>query len=54
MRCLNRLRLVRQAAGDTCGAQEFCDRFDAVEQSLAASCALPCDDAPDTKVDIPV
>ena len=33
MRCLNRLRLVRQAAGNTAGAQEFCDRFDAVERS---------------------
>ena len=38
MRCLNRLRLVRQAAGNTAGAQEFCERFDAVEQALAASC----------------
>ena len=30
MRCLNRLRLVRQAAGNMAGAQEFCERFDAV------------------------
>ena len=29
MRCLNRLRIVRQAAGNTTGAQEFCERFDA-------------------------
>ena len=28
MRCLNRLRLVRQAAGNTAGAEEFCERFD--------------------------
>src|SRR6266704_921376 len=27
MRCLNRLRIVRQAAGNTTGAREFCDRF---------------------------
>jgi len=53
MRCLNRLRLVRQAAGNTAGAQEFCDRFDAVERKLAASCALPGDAAPDTKADVP-
>ena len=46
MRCLNRLRLVRQAAGNTAGAQEFCERFDAVEQALAASCGLPGEDAP--------
>ena len=40
MRCLNRLRIVRQAAGNTTGAQEFCERFDAVERTLAASCKL--------------
>ena len=33
IRCLNRLRLVRQAAGNTAGAEEFCERFDAVERA---------------------
>jgi DNA-binding XRE family transcriptional regulator len=41
MRCLNRLRLIRKAAGNTAGGQEFRERFDAVEQALAATCALP-------------
>jgi hypothetical protein len=36
IRCLNRLRLVRQAAASTPGAKEFCARFDAIEQALAA------------------
>ena len=53
MRCLNRLRIIRRAAGDTTGAQEFCERFDAVEQALAASCGLPCEDVPDARADIP-
>ena len=53
MRCLNRLRLVRHAAGNSAGTQEFCDRFDAVERKLAASCALPGDAGPDTKADVP-
>jgi transcriptional regulator with XRE-family HTH domain len=53
MRCLNRLRLIRQAAGNTAGAQEFCDRFDAAEQTLTASSALPREDTPDTTVGIP-
>ena len=53
MRCLNRLRLVRQAAGNTAGAEEFCERFDAVERALAASCSLPHDDAPDASADVP-
>ena len=35
MRCLNRLRLVRQAAETTPGAEEFCARFDAIEQARA-------------------
>ena len=39
MRCLNRLRLVRQAAGSIAGAGEFCDRFDAIERALAARSA---------------
>jgi transcriptional regulator with XRE-family HTH domain len=36
MRCLNRLRLVRQAAGSTGESSEFCDRFDAIERTMAA------------------
>jgi Helix-turn-helix domain len=35
MRCLNRLRLVRQAAASIPGSTEFCDRFDAIERILA-------------------
>lgn len=53
MRCLNRLRLVRQAAGNAAGAQEFCARFDAAERALVASCNLPGDDAPGTRPDVP-
>ena len=41
MRCLNRLRLVRQAAGSTPGAEEFCARFDAVERTLSRLARLP-------------
>jgi hypothetical protein len=37
MCCLNQLRLVRQAAASTPGAEEFCARFDAVERILVAS-----------------
>ena len=48
MRCLNRLRIIRQAAGNTAGTQEFRERFDAAEQALAAACPLPGDDAPGT------
>ena len=53
MRCLNRLRLIRQAAGNTAGAQEFRERFDAAEQALAATCSLPRDDTPDARAGIP-
>jgi len=53
MRCLNRLRLVRQASGNTAGAEEFCERFDVIERALAASCSLPRDNAPDTSADVP-
>jgi transcriptional regulator with XRE-family HTH domain len=52
MRCLNRLRLVRQAAGNTTWAQEFCDRFDAAEQALVGSGGLPRDDAAGTRADV--
>jgi transcriptional regulator with XRE-family HTH domain len=41
VRCLNRLRTVRQSAGNTPGAQEFCERFDAVERALISSFKLP-------------
>jgi transcriptional regulator with XRE-family HTH domain len=44
MRCLNRLRLVRQAAGSMGEAKEFCDRFDAIERTLAARHPLPSGD----------
>jgi hypothetical protein len=53
MRCLNRLRIVRQAAGNTTGAQEFCGRFDALERTLAASYGLPFEDMPDARAAIP-
>ena len=53
MRCLNRLRIVRQAAGNTTGAQEFCGRFDALERTLAASYGLPFEDTPDARAAIP-
>ena len=36
MRCLNRLRLVRQAAASAPDAEEFCARFDTIERTLAA------------------
>jgi hypothetical protein len=53
IRCLNRLRLVRQAAGNTAGAEEFCERFDVIERALTASCSLPHDHVPDTSADVP-
>jgi len=53
MRCLNRLRLVRQAAGNMAGAREFCERFDAVERALAASYNRPTQHTGDARADIP-
>ncbi len=53
MRCLDRLRIVRQAAGNTAGAQEFCERFDAVERALTASYGMAYEDTPDARADIP-
>jgi hypothetical protein len=53
MRCLNRLRIVRQAAGNMAGAREFCERFDAVERGLAASYNLPSQRTGDARADIP-
>jgi hypothetical protein len=41
VRCLSRLRLVRQAAASTPGGEEFCARFDAVEQALAVPGSPP-------------
>jgi transcriptional regulator with XRE-family HTH domain len=41
VRCLNRLHLIRQAAASTPGAEEFCGRFDAIEQARAVPSALP-------------
>jgi tetratricopeptide (TPR) repeat protein len=46
MRCLNRLRLVRQAIGDTAAEHEFRERFDAAEQALEATRNLPGGDTP--------
>jgi transcriptional regulator with XRE-family HTH domain len=53
MRCLSRLRLVRQAAGGTAGAEQFCERFDAAERALALSCRPPGKDLPGARVDVP-
>lgn len=53
MRCLNRLRLVRQAAGNTAGAQEFCERFDGAERLLAASYRPAGGDAQGHRDDVP-
>ena len=53
MRCLNRLRIVRQAAESTAGAQQFCERFDAAERALAASRGLTGDDARGATADVP-
>ena len=41
IRCLNRLRLVRRAAGNAAGADDFCERFDVIERALAAPHLLP-------------
>jgi transcriptional regulator with XRE-family HTH domain len=53
IRCLNRLRLVRQAAASTPGAEEFCARFDAIEQALAVTRALPAGDTLAAEAGIP-
>jgi transcriptional regulator with XRE-family HTH domain len=53
VRCLNRLRLVRQAAGNMADATEFCDRFDAVDRALAAPQALTADDIQAAEADVP-
>jgi hypothetical protein len=55
MRCLNRLRLIRQAAATTPSAEEFCNRFDAIDQALTAPRPRPHaeTDAPCTQVSLP-
>jgi transcriptional regulator with XRE-family HTH domain len=53
MRCLNRLRLVRQAAASTPGAEEFCTRFDAIEQVLAIGSAQASYDMPTADAEVP-
>ena len=53
MRCLSRLRLIRQAAAGTPGAEEFCARFDAVEQARAVPGTLPGSGMPDVESGIP-
>lgn len=52
MHCLSRLRLIRQAAGNTPGDEEFSARFDTIEHTLTAS-YLPDNATPDTKANIP-
>jgi transcriptional regulator with XRE-family HTH domain len=53
MRCLNRLRLVRQAAASTPSAEEFCIRFDAIERALAAPGTLHASVVPEAESGIP-
>ena len=53
MRCLNQLRIIRRAAQNTTGAQEFCERFDAAEQTLTTDYGLPCEARPDARPSIP-
>jgi DNA-binding XRE family transcriptional regulator len=52
IRCLNRLRLVRAAAGTTVGAEEFCARFDAAERALASAVDLT-GEVRDARSDVP-
>jgi hypothetical protein len=53
MRCLNRLRLVRQAAASIPGAEEFCARFDTIDQALATSRSLPGHDIQAAQAGVP-
>jgi hypothetical protein len=53
IRCLNRLRVVRRAAGNAAGADDFCERFDVIERALAGPHLLPADDAPVARADVP-
>jgi hypothetical protein len=54
-RCLNRLRLIRQAAATTPGAEEFRDRLDAIDQTLSTPRPRPHaeTDAPCTQARLP-
>jgi transcriptional regulator with XRE-family HTH domain len=52
VRCLNRLRLVRQAAVGVPGAEEFCARFDAIDQALTVQHVPPGQDIT-AEVDVP-
>jgi hypothetical protein len=53
MRCLSRLLLIRQAAASIPGAEEFCARFDAIEQARAVPGTLPGSGMPDVESCIP-
>jgi transcriptional regulator with XRE-family HTH domain len=53
IRCLNRLRLIRQAATGIPGAEEFCARFDTIERALAGPGTLIRDGMPDPEVSVP-
>jgi transcriptional regulator with XRE-family HTH domain len=53
VRCLNRLRLIRQAAGNTAEAREFCDRFDAIDQATAARAAPSSHARPEAGAEVP-
>ena len=53
IRCLNRLRLVRAAAGTVAGVDEFRERFDAVEQALGGARRPLESDVPNARSDIP-
>jgi transcriptional regulator with XRE-family HTH domain len=53
MRCLSRLRLVRQAAANVTGAEEFCARFDAIERVLAIPRVLPGGDFQAAQAEVP-
>jgi hypothetical protein len=55
IRCLNRLRLIRQAAATTPGAEEFCNRFAAIEQLLTTPRPRPHaeTDAASTQASLP-
>jgi hypothetical protein len=53
VRCLSRLHLIRQAAASTPGAEEFCGRFDAIEQARAVPSTLPGSGMPDAESGVP-
>jgi hypothetical protein len=53
IRCLNRLRLIRQAAAGTPGAEEFCARFDTIERALVGPRTLTFDGMPNADARVP-